>query len=365
MASELNPIQRRIKQSPPIDITKPCSDSWVKGRHILITGGVGGFGAGFAARWAAAGASIVVGDINVQKGEAFVRELREELGSPNIHFVHCNVTEWDSQAAFFKEALKLSPHGGIDAVVANAGIAKADDLANPHALSTDEPQRPDLAVTDVNLYGVLYTVHLAMFYLPRNPGSAPSSPDRDPDNTTRDRHILLVGSMASLAPIAVQPQYGAAKHGVLGLFRSLRSTTFTHGVRINMICPYFVETSILSRPARLLLAGTGLGQVGDVVEAATRLTADASICGRALCIGPPAKSVRDENGVLIPAVGEDAGSADGPETGIWECYAEDFEQVEAWTRRWVAIFSYIEAAKGWAGWGKDILRAVFGGWMSR
>ncbi|OJD38995.1 short chain dehydrogenase [Diplodia corticola] len=361
MAAALNPTQQRIRQSPPVDITKPCSDAWVKGRHILITGGVGGFGAGFAARWAAAGASVVVGDINVQKGEDLVKGLREELGSPNIHFVRCNVTEWDSQVAFFKEALKLSPHGGIDVVVANAGIAKKDDLANLHALPTDEPQRPDLAVTDVNLYGVLYTVHLAMFYLPRNPGSVPSSPDRDPQSITRDRHLLLVGSMASLAPIAAQPQYGAAKHGVLGLFRSLRSTTFAHGVRINMICPYFVETPILIRSARVLLAGTGLGQVGHVIEAATRLTADATICGRALSIGPPAKSMRDENGVLIPAVGEDAEGADGPETGIWECYADDFELVEAWTRRWVAIFSYIEAARGWVGWAKDILKAVFGG----
>lgn len=247
--------------------------------------------------------------------------------------------------------------------MANAGIAKEDVLANPGDLGIDEPPRPDFSITDVNLYGVLYTVHLAMYYLPRNPGSSPSSPDRDP-SITRDRHILLVGSMASLAPISMQPQYGAAKHGVLGLFRSLRTSTFVEGVRINMICPYFVETPIVVRPARLLLAGSGLGKVEDVVEAATRFTADSSICGRALCIGPPAKAMRSEDGqLLIPAVGDDANSASGPETGIWECYADDFEMVEAWTRRWVVLLKYIETVKGWVGWGKDVARALFGGWI--
>lgn len=359
----MDPFQQMVRQSPPVDLTRPCDDSWVKGRHVLITGGVGGFGAGFARRWAAAGASVVVGDLNSQKGEELVSTLREELGNPNIHFVRCNVTDWDSQVRFFKESLKLSPHGGIDTVVANAGIAKEDVLANPGDLGIDEPPRPDFSITDVNLYGVLYTVHLAMYYLPRNPGSSPSSPDRDP-SITRDRHILLVGSMASLAPISMQPQYGAAKHGVLGLFRSLRTSTFVEGVRINMICPYFVETPIVVRPARLLLAGSGLGKVEDVVEAATRFTADSSICGRALCIGPPAKAMRSEDGqLLIPAVGDDANSASGPETGIWECYADDFEMVEAWTRRWVVLLKYIETVKGWVGWGKDVARALFGGWI--
>lgn len=91
MAAQLTRHQRLARQSPPVDLSKPCDDSWVKGRHILITGGVGGFGAGFARRWAAAGASVVVGDINSQKGEEMVGILREELGNPNVHFVHCNV----------------------------------------------------------------------------------------------------------------------------------------------------------------------------------------------------------------------------------------------------------------------------------
>ncbi|GME38687.1 Short-chain dehydrogenase/reductase SDR [Neofusicoccum parvum] len=360
MTYQPNATQQIARQSPPVDLTRPCHDSWVKGRHILITGGASGFGAGFARRWAAAGASVVIGDVNSQNGEKLVHDLREQLGNPNVHFVRCDVTDWDSQVRFFKEAIKLSPHGGIDTVVANAGIAKEDCLAKPGDLGIDEPPRPDFQITDVNLYGVLYTVHLAMYYLPRNPGSTPSTPDRDP-TTTRDRHILLIGSMASLAPICIQPQYSAAKHGVLGVFRSLRTSTFVEGVRINMLCPYFIETPILTRPARVLLAGSGLGRVEDVVEAATRFTADSSICGRALCIGPPAKAMRAADGQLIPVFGDDAQDKSGPETGIWEVYGDDFEAVEAWTRRWVELLWYIEAAKGWVGWGKDMIRAIFGG----
>jgi NAD(P)-dependent dehydrogenase (short-subunit alcohol dehydrogenase family) len=71
----------------------------------------------------------------------------------------------------------------------------------------------------------LYTVHLAMFWLPRN--LAPAS-DAQPD-----RHLLLIGSVASLVPFAGHIQYSIAKHGVLGLFRSLRATSWKDGIRVN------------------------------------------------------------------------------------------------------------------------------------
>lgn len=348
-----------IKQSPPIDVTTPYDAAWVKDKVILITGGASGFGAGFVRLWAKNGATIIVGDINVQKGDALVREVRKESGNERVHFVHCNVTEWQSQVNLFKEAVKLSPHGGIDTVVANAGIAGIDKLQEGSNLDAAEPPPPDFRIIDVNLTGVLYTTHLAYFWLPKNPGSKSCSIDSQPSTTSpRDRHLLLLGSVASLAPIAIQPQYGAAKHAVLGLFRTLRCTSFVQGIRVNCLFPYFIDTPIVPFVGRLVLAGGAMGQVEDVVSAATRFVSDSRILGRSLVIGPKVHVRQKDNGewdLVTP------GSPGSIETAVFEPYAEDWEDVDAWDRNIVKMLNLVQAGRGWAGWGYDMVKAIFYG----
>ena len=127
-----------------------------------------------------------------------------------------------------------------------------------------------------------------MWYLARNPGSGAANPTCDPETTLRDRHLLLIGSIASLYPIPGQSLYGASKHAVLGLFRCLRATCFQHGIRVSMLAPYFAETSrhMVTPAARAILSGGSLAEVDDVVEAATRFMADPRVVGRALAIAP-------------------------------------------------------------------------------
>lgn len=230
-----------VRQSPPIDTNAVPDETWVRDKTIVITGGASGFGQRFFRRWAADGATVVIGDINVRGGDQLVREVRNETGNPNLHFFHCDVTDWQSQVQFFKDAVSVSPHGGIDTVVANAGIVDLDPtIETPKGLDLPNPPAPNLAVLDVNLKGVLYTSHLALFYLAKNPQSAPADPNCDPTKTFRDRHLLLMSSMAGIAPIPSQTLYGASKHAVVGLYRNLRCSSFSQGVRTNMICPYFM-----------------------------------------------------------------------------------------------------------------------------
>lgn len=343
-----------IHQSPPLDLTIPYEPSWVKGKTILITGGASGFGAGFVRKWAENGATIIIGDINTPKGYALVQEVRRETGNKNIHFIHCDVTSWQSQVSLFKEAVKLSPHGGIDTVVANAGIAGTDHTALPKALDANAPPKPDFKILDVNLMGVMYTTHLAYFWLPKNPGSTDWSTLCSPSERVRDRHLLLLGSVASLAPIAVQPQYCAAKHAVLGLFRSLRSTSFMHGIRVNLLCPYFIDTPILTTPARLLLAGGATGKVEDVVDAGTRFVADSRILGRAIVIGPKIHVKQNDTTGEWDVVGE----GEGTETALWEPCADDWEDMEAFNRNIVRLLNQVQRVRGRFGWISDIGKAV-------
>lgn len=138
----------------------------------MITGGASGFGEGFFRKWAANGANIIIGDINDKRGEALVEEVRGSTGNKNHHYIHCNVTDWQSQVDFFHKAIELSVHGGIDGVVANAGVTeKGPKFEEPVGLDADTPPKPNLLCYDINMTGVLYTTHLALFYLPRNPRS--------------------------------------------------------------------------------------------------------------------------------------------------------------------------------------------------
>lgn len=350
------PLEATVRQSPATGLSDAANDELVKGKVIIITGGASGFGEGFVRRWAAAGATVIIGDINVQKGDRLIRDVRKETRNTHIHFFHCDVTDWQSQVQFFKEAVKASPHGGIDVVVANAGISDpAPSLEKPEGLDAVEPPPPNLRVLQVNLTGVLYTVHLALFYLPRNPGSFPASPNSDPARGPRDRHLLLISSLAGIAPVPTQTLYGTSKHAVVGLYRSLRCSSFVHGVRINLLCPYFVDTPMLNAAGRAVLAGGPVGKIEDVIEAATRFVADPRIAGRAVVVSPNMKVKQDAEGCwhLVEEEGER-----GEQKAIWEVYAHDFEDSDLFMRNLIGIMNRVVEIKGWSGWLMDMLAAV-------
>jgi len=334
-----------VRPSDSIDLTN------IKDKTILITGGASGFGAAFFREWAARGANVIIGDINERMGTELVAELRRSTGNANHHFIRLDVTNWQSQASFFKEASKLSPHGGIDCVVANAGIADGEENAQfevpPDYSSMENPPAPRMKTLDVNLYGVMYTTTLALSYLSRNPGSEACSVGTC--SRTRDRHLVLVASIAGLAPLPSQPIYATSKHGVVGLFRSLRFTApIQHGIRVNMLHPYFVDTPILGSLGTVVLAGGGMAKIEDVVHAATRLVADQSVIGRALIIGGRADVQQVKAAGLQPADSLDKDHA------IWDVYAHDFEQSDLFTRRIIAVTNLVTAARGWAGLFSDV-----------
>ena len=72
------PLEAAVHQSPKLDLDKAADDAWVKGKTILITGGASGFGEGYFRRWAGAGATVVIGDINVKNGDQLVRDGKKQ-----------------------------------------------------------------------------------------------------------------------------------------------------------------------------------------------------------------------------------------------------------------------------------------------
>lgn len=338
----------------------------LQGKTILVTGGASGFGAAFATRWAAAGAQVIVGDIN-PAGETAVAQIRCDSSNDNVHFIHLDVTSWASQVNFFRQAVQLSSHGGIDAVVANAGVNDRDEARRLEYPAVDysndpTPPAPSMKTVDINLTGVLYTVHLAQWYLPRNPDSLPCS--ETGQTAPRDRHILLVGSTASLHPLITQAPYTITKHAVLGLFRCLRVTApVSGGIRVNIICPYFTDIGMLNGPGRVVLAGVPLGQPEDVVEAATYLMANQKCSGRSLVTGPRLKLDLPDRAYLTRDSLEEAvqytiAAGEDSEKGVWECQLHDVETTDVFTDRMMKAVKTVVAARGWIGWAKGMVGAL-------
>ncbi|OAA45049.1 NAD(P)-binding domain protein [Metarhizium rileyi] len=339
-------ITKIIQQSPPIDLTKSYDPSTLRDKTVVITGGANGLGSHMVRRWASHGAHIIVGDIDSPSGESLVAQLRALHPLSTFAYVPCDVTSWDDQTALFESAIRLSPNHRIDIVVPNAGILQAPEaytFENPSLVNGKLPKPPTTTI-DVNITGVVYTTHLALHHFPR-----------DPDTTSC---LLLIGSIASVAPLAGQTLYTMSKHAVCGLFRSLRMTSFMQSgrLRVNMLAPYLVEQSRMLPVAAdiAFLAGTAGGAtVPDVVEAATRLVADESISGRSLAVGPPLKSAAEGE---VPVV---ANEGDGRGRAAWELYAHDYEEVCAFTYRYIHMMNRVTQLRGALSFLLDIILKLF------
>lgn len=237
------------------------------------------------------------------------------------------MTSYPSQQTFFRRALSLSPSRVLHIVVANAGVGELGNFGTAPAIAAHlDPPEPDLSTLDINLKGAIFTTRLALHHLAATPASD-------------DRSIILIGSIASFASGPAMVLYCASKHALLGFFRSLRLyPSHTANVRLNMVCPYFVDTPILPVAAKALLAGLELARLEDVVESVARLVCDENIAGRCLMVAP-----RGSGGIV--------------EVGV-----DDMHEVEVFSRRVVRALNF-EArtrARGWVGllWDLVVLLVV-------
>jgi len=185
-------------------------------RVAVITGGCSGIGLATVRRFIAEGASVVVGDVDDQRG----KELSEELG---ITYVHVDVTSKDEVDALFATA--KDTHGSVDIAFNNAGISPPEDDS---ILDTDlEAWR---RVQEVNLTSVYLCCKAALPYmLEQGRGSI----------------INTASFVAVMGAATSQISYSASKGGVLSMTRELGVQFARDGVRVNALCPGPVNTPLL------------------------------------------------------------------------------------------------------------------------
>ncbi len=188
----------------------------LKGKVAVITGGASGIGLATAKRMAAEGATIVIGDMNPESGEAAAAEV-------GGLFIKVNVTDEDEVNNLFDTAFKT--YGSLDIAFNNAGISPPDD----DSIETTELPAWQ-KVQDVNLKSVYLCCRAALHHMTKQ-GSGSII------NTAS--FVAVMGSATS------QISYTASKGGVLAMSRELGVQFARQGIRVNALCPGPVNTPLL------------------------------------------------------------------------------------------------------------------------
>ena len=192
------------------------------GKRVLITGGGSGVGANMALAFANAGAEVI---ITGRRLEALEQVAAQHSA---IRSIAADVTDEASVQALFAAA------GLVDIVIANAGAAESAPLAKT-SLATWQN------MLAVNLTGVFLTLREGLKQLQQRDWG----------------RLIVVASTAGLKGYAYVAPYAAAKHGAIGLVRSLALEVATKGITVNALCPGFLDTEMTERSVANIMQKTG------------------------------------------------------------------------------------------------------------
>jgi NAD(P)-dependent dehydrogenase (short-subunit alcohol dehydrogenase family) len=190
----------------------------LQNKVAIVTGGSSGIGRATALLFAREGARVVVADMNDAAGQAVVDEIRQSDG--DAFFQRVDVRREEDCAALVE--VTLGQYGQLDIAFNNAGISGSTGLIENQSL---EHWRN---VLDVNLTGVFNCMVHELRAMKARGGS-----------------IINTASIMGLQGTAGASAYSASKHGVIGLTRSAALEYGKYGVRINALCPGFVETPMI------------------------------------------------------------------------------------------------------------------------
>ncbi|XP_068606737.1 15-hydroxyprostaglandin dehydrogenase [NAD(+)] [Brachionichthys hirsutus] len=183
----------------------------------LVTGGAQGIGRAVVQSLLQSSAKVAVVDLNKTCGEECKVQLDAEFGEGSSTFISCDVSDGDALRDAFQRT--VDTFGRLDIVINNAGINNEKNWEK---------------TIQVNLTSVIKGTYLALEHMSKEYGKEGGI-------------IINVSSMAAFLHSPHQPVYTATKHGVMGFTRAMAdaSSQGNYGVRINVLCPGFVDTPLL------------------------------------------------------------------------------------------------------------------------
>jgi len=210
------------------------------GQVALITGAGSGMGAAFARRLAADGAHVVVTDINADSAATVAGEIGGTALTLDV-----------ADSAAFDAAVDttVARHGRIDVLINNAGIAPPTDPTKVEQMVLNQIARMEGRIDDlvpanttielsdtdfdrmikVHLYGTFHGIRAALRHM----------------TPARSGSIVNISSVLGLRPMAGPLHYAAAKAGIIALTKSIGLEVAAFGVRVNAVCPGWVDTPLL------------------------------------------------------------------------------------------------------------------------
>ena len=196
----------------------------LSGTAAIISGGASGLGEAAARELAAAGSTVVIADLNEERGKKVAGEIGGE-------FVRTDVSDETSVAAAV--AVAAGREAPLRTVVNCAGIGWAERTVNregtPHSLATFRK------VLDINLIGTFNLMRIAAAAIAKT----------DPVDSDGQRGVVInTASVAGIEGQTGQLAYSASKGGIIGMTVPAARDLAVIGVRVNTICPGIIDTPI-------------------------------------------------------------------------------------------------------------------------
>ncbi|MFB9923728.1 SDR family oxidoreductase [Amycolatopsis halotolerans] len=186
----------------------------VDGKVVLITGAARGIGAGLAERLAARGAKVALVGLEAAEQEAVAKRI-----GPSAKSWEADVTSWDDLERVTEGVVEH--FGGIDIVIANAGIATAGFVRSVDRAAFER-------VIEVDLLGVWRTFRVTL-----------------PHVIERRGYLLGISSLAAITHAPGMANYAAAKAGVEAFCNSLRAEVAHLGVKVGVAHPTWIRTDLV------------------------------------------------------------------------------------------------------------------------
>jgi NAD(P)-dependent dehydrogenase (short-subunit alcohol dehydrogenase family) len=197
--------------------------SSLAGRVAVITGGGAGIGLASARRLASEGASVLLGDINVEALGGAVEQLQADGFTASC--MQVDITDEADVEAMISAA--VDRYGRIDVLVNNAGIA-----GDKGSLATTERSTWDKVIT-TNLTGTFLSMKHGIAAMLKGSGGV----------------IINNASVLGLVGLPNSPAYTASKGGIIQLTRTAALENATKGIRVNCLCPGLTQTEMFADSA--------------------------------------------------------------------------------------------------------------------